>query len=452
MKKLNKKGFVLVETLIVTVFVVALFIVIYQATVPALGELEQQNRYDDIDSVYYSNIYKKLINRYANTSLIDTYLTDSTHDYYMDITDCNVKVNDSYVYNNREYCEFVKSNIGMGSNDKVLVTSYNITNFRNKAKTLDYFDTGILSNFRDYLQTVPSVEHFYEKKKNDSVVDGKYRLFFIREVKETDGSLTMRFANIGVYSGRYENYFQGELVKFDPGDGEKDFYVLHDSSSTENVVTLILANNLILSANPYFNCTGKFVVPDQEHSPLIPAYRTDIEIDNRCSTVEVPSIIAALAIQADPKEYAHAVDNTNTLLVDFKNATDAWVNTLPINPNSYVASAGYTIDYSNFKARLLNVNDIKELLRCSDNSEEKCFEVDNAYTVTLDSNILAWLFNGLIGDSGYWTAESVTGSNMYAWAIRNGRIDPVIISDHTNIGIRPVIEVSKDSPLLKRTH
>ena len=58
MKKLNKKGFVLVETLIVTVFVVALFIVIYQATVPALGELEQQNRYDDIDSVYYSNIYK----------------------------------------------------------------------------------------------------------------------------------------------------------------------------------------------------------------------------------------------------------------------------------------------------------------------------------------------------------------------------------------------------------
>ena len=119
MKKLNKKGFVLVETLIVTVFVVTLFIVIYQATVPALGELEQQNKYDDIDSVYYSNLYKQMLVRYANITLIDSYLQDISHDYYMDITDCDGKIGDEYIYSNRDYCKLVQENIKIGDNDKI---------------------------------------------------------------------------------------------------------------------------------------------------------------------------------------------------------------------------------------------------------------------------------------------------------------------------------------------
>ena len=41
MKLLNKKGFALVETLIVTTFVMTIFIFVYQNLVPLIGEYEK---------------------------------------------------------------------------------------------------------------------------------------------------------------------------------------------------------------------------------------------------------------------------------------------------------------------------------------------------------------------------------------------------------------------------
>ena len=57
MKLLNKKGFILVETLIVTLFVLTLFILVYQNLVPSLGEYERMSSYDDVDSVYATNLF-----------------------------------------------------------------------------------------------------------------------------------------------------------------------------------------------------------------------------------------------------------------------------------------------------------------------------------------------------------------------------------------------------------
>ena len=56
MKLLNKKGFILVETLVVTLFVTTLFILVYQNLVPSIGEYEAMTSYDDIDSVYAANV------------------------------------------------------------------------------------------------------------------------------------------------------------------------------------------------------------------------------------------------------------------------------------------------------------------------------------------------------------------------------------------------------------
>ena len=52
MKKLNKKGFVLAETLIVTVFVMTIFTLLYVNFFPLLGEYAKREFYDDIDSKY----------------------------------------------------------------------------------------------------------------------------------------------------------------------------------------------------------------------------------------------------------------------------------------------------------------------------------------------------------------------------------------------------------------
>ena len=47
MKKLNRKGFVLAETLVVTVFLMIIFTMIYQNFVPLMGEYERRENYDN---------------------------------------------------------------------------------------------------------------------------------------------------------------------------------------------------------------------------------------------------------------------------------------------------------------------------------------------------------------------------------------------------------------------
>ena len=60
MKK-NNNGFVLVETLVVTVFVMAIFSVIYVNFYPLAGEYERREFYDDVDSKYETYWIKRFI-------------------------------------------------------------------------------------------------------------------------------------------------------------------------------------------------------------------------------------------------------------------------------------------------------------------------------------------------------------------------------------------------------
>lgn len=61
MLKINSKGFVLVETLVVAVFVSAIFSVIYANFYPIMGEYERREAYDDIDSKYATFWFKRII-------------------------------------------------------------------------------------------------------------------------------------------------------------------------------------------------------------------------------------------------------------------------------------------------------------------------------------------------------------------------------------------------------
>lgn len=61
MLKINSKGFVLVETLVVAVFVSAIFSVIYSNFYPIMGEYEKREAYDDIDSKYATFWFKRII-------------------------------------------------------------------------------------------------------------------------------------------------------------------------------------------------------------------------------------------------------------------------------------------------------------------------------------------------------------------------------------------------------
>lgn len=59
--KLNNKGFMLVETLIVTVFVMSIFSIVYTNFYPIMAEYERREVFDDIDGKYGVYWIKKII-------------------------------------------------------------------------------------------------------------------------------------------------------------------------------------------------------------------------------------------------------------------------------------------------------------------------------------------------------------------------------------------------------
>ncbi len=385
MKILNKKGFVLVETLIVTVFIVTLFIFVYQNLVPHIGEYEKMETYDDIDSVYASNIYKQTLLRYGNLDYIDSYLATHT---YIDITDCN----DTNIYRNAAYCMKLKKALSILDDDYIFLTNYDISSFREEVNENEFFDSGKLSNFKSYIHTISNVDSFYSQNKNPNLT-GKYRLFLTRTVINRD-TTTLKYTNIGIFTGSHQQYYAGDSIIFDPGDGPKGFYVLKNSPATEDKVTLILEQNL--SGTTAFNSTGDNQTPDLALSFL-------------------------------------------------KNNTSQWTNTeLLTASDQYTSESGYTISYNGYHARLLDENDIYTILGCS--NSHTCFNVNNLFDSPFDVNTLGWLSKNLSANQGYWLASSVVQSTDTAWTVQPGKVTPVL-SNTTTMGVRPVIVVSKDKLL-----
>ena len=61
MKKINNRGFILAETLIVAVFLMVIFAMIYANFYPMIGEYEKRENYDDVDGKYTAYWIKKMI-------------------------------------------------------------------------------------------------------------------------------------------------------------------------------------------------------------------------------------------------------------------------------------------------------------------------------------------------------------------------------------------------------
>lgn len=384
MKLLNKKGFALVETLIVTVFVMTMFILIYQNVVPMIGEYEKMANYDDIDSIYAANLYKQVLLRYGDLSYIDQQLNDNS---YLDISDCN----DTNIYTSSDYCNKIKVALNVSDSDNIFITNYDISRFRQEVKENEYFDSGKLSDFKSYVNTVGNVDSFYDPTDTTQIISGKYRIFMTRTVTNSDNSTTLKYTNLGIFLGDYQKYNFGEKITFDPGDGEKEFYVLKNSSSKDSTVTLILANNL--EGTTVFNTTGTNNTPTQALSLL-------------------------------------------------KSETDSWVNVESLtSSDNFVSSNGYTISYDGYRARLLDENDIYTLLGCSDN--HSCFDIGSLFSVSLNTN-LTWLYDNLDENNGYWLANAVLSDDEMAWSIQSGLIKPTEYTNDSTIGVRPVIVVSKD--------
>lgn len=63
---MNKKGFVLAETLVVTIFVLVIFTLLYNSALPLLARYDELSYYDDLDTTYDVYQYKKILEKNDN--------------------------------------------------------------------------------------------------------------------------------------------------------------------------------------------------------------------------------------------------------------------------------------------------------------------------------------------------------------------------------------------------
>lgn len=161
MKKNNSSGFVLAETLVVTVFLMIIFGLIYRNFVPLIGEYEKRENYDSVDGKYSAYLIKRMIedSSYDIPSTKTQNFTDKGFVRFecSDISSDNEK---------RNYCIKIVKNLEVngcddnGNNCEIYITRYRLKNssdtskvwFKNTVKAeKDLFHSG----FRDYIESLP---------------------------------------------------------------------------------------------------------------------------------------------------------------------------------------------------------------------------------------------------------------------------------------------------------
>jgi len=183
--------------------------------------------------------------------------------------------------------------------------------------------------------------------------------------------------------------------------------------------------------------------------------------------------------------------NANELLDKLKSDTDTWTG-VPVRTDSYTYTDGtisYTIDYTNYRARLITADEIADITNASSdetiiwssikqygtsidtqsswfyldgkkNNDKTSYNSTNGwqkqYATTTGASDYAWLFdytnnctnygcNTLDNSTnGYWTSTAVSGSSTFAWFVYSyGRLQNFFVNFDNYNGVRPVITVLK---------
>lgn len=183
MKKLNNKGFVLVETLIVATFVVTIFAVMYNNFYPLMGEYEKREAYDDVDGKYAAYWIKRIIQSDAVDPATVTNFTGSSYRLFScdDVKSERTEIKDMC---NRIVKETEIAKFSSGA-PKIYLTNYQLHGssgaFKDTVKASN--DTDLFSSgFRDYLVFLP------DYSKTGSLNNANYRVLIEFDRKNEDST------------------------------------------------------------------------------------------------------------------------------------------------------------------------------------------------------------------------------------------------------------------------
>ena len=149
MKKINSSGFVLAETLVVTVFLMVIFSMIYASFLPLVGEYEKRESYDNVDGKYGVYWIKRMIedSSYNIPDSKSNYIKDKG---YLRFECSDIKEDEE----KREFCINIVKNLQVASCDKngdnceIYITRYRLDNSNDDSRV--WFKQAVRSNVKNY--------------------------------------------------------------------------------------------------------------------------------------------------------------------------------------------------------------------------------------------------------------------------------------------------------------
>lgn len=164
-KKRNEKGFMLVETLIVSVFVMAIFALLYTNMFPLVGEYDRMRDYDSVEATYIAHWARKI----ALSGLPDSVYQTAKNTGYVNISNCSL-------YTTGEASSWCSSFKYANGISRIYLTPYSTVLFKNYVKDNSAFPR----SFREYITYLPR----YVNNTSKTPSSGYYRVIVEYQVED----------------------------------------------------------------------------------------------------------------------------------------------------------------------------------------------------------------------------------------------------------------------------
>ena len=179
MKKLNNKGFVMSETLVVAVFIMGIFAIMYNNYYPLIGEYERREVFDDVDGKYAAFWIKRFVQHDSFVLSSDMVNSINTNGYVMVSCENISTTLDSY---RKTMCQKLITELEVektGNTPHIYLTKYSLVNFKAKVAADTNYAT-FSGGLQDYVNYLP------EYSKVDSLNFAQYRLIIEFDRQKND--------------------------------------------------------------------------------------------------------------------------------------------------------------------------------------------------------------------------------------------------------------------------
>ena len=433
MKKNNNKGFMLLETLVVSAFVITILIYLYVQFVNLKNSYDESFKYDTIQNIYSLKQVDQFINKnYGYGDFKDILVNENYIELYKD------KCEMEYFSNNNSYCNKLMSNLNMKT---LLITNNRLEDIKSQFKTNNPYSRGLYN---------------YIKSIDRNMASKSYLL--IAEFKD----------NTYGYLKLDDVVFGGKFVAANPGDTHKGIVYIDPTDLTAKCDE----EHAVSTAGTIKGCMKFYVFDDSgEKYKMILDHNTSGPV----AWINQADYIEAGGTQYD---WIYAKYNTQgpvTAMKQLQEDTDSWqVSTRLIKADEIAQIVGadredtlkwsqsktYVSDYTN----KLSTEISWFLLEGGKNSGKTSYSDYDGWkkqvAIGSTKSDYAWLYdytngceatgcnyNDSAGSKGYWTMDGVVGlnGNQNAWFVnRAGNIVASGVLDSSNWGVRPVIEINKN--------